>query len=403
MNLTDLSPVENYDGDFSLAGVDANSNDSTEEMSAEDEMSPIAGFEGIVGQSSALREVLQQVEMVAGTDSTVLLLGETGTGKELIARGIHDRSGRRNRALVKVNCAAIPSGLLESELFGHERGAFTGAITQKIGRLEVADQGSLFLDEIGDIPLDLQPKLLRVLQEREFERLGSTRTKEVNVRVVAATHRNLEEMILERQFRSDLYYRLNVFPISIPPLRERPEDIPLLVQHFVQQFAKRMNKRIESISSETLEALTRYPWPGNIRELQNVIERAVVVYQRGNLSVKKSWLSRASSPTGTATQPLLRRSALEDRQIIGAALAESRGRVSGPSGAAAKLGVPPSTLESKIRSMNINKYSYRAAAENRHGSSQSSRIHGGIAGSETFDVEHVEELTNGACIAVTKL
>jgi formate hydrogenlyase transcriptional activator len=361
MNLTDVSPVENYDGDFPLAAVVPNSN----EMCAVDEVSPIAGFEGIVGQSSALREVLKQVEMVAGTDSTVLLLGETGTGKELIARAIHDHSGRKNRALVRVNCAAIPGGLLESELFGHERGAFTGAITQKIGRFEVADQGSLFLDEIGDIPLELQPKLLRVLQEREFERLGSTRTKSVNVRVVAATHRNLEEMILERQFRSDLYYRLNVFPISIPPLRERPEDIHLLVQHFVQQFAKRMNKRIESISTETMEALSRYPWPGNIRELQNVIERAVVVYQRGNLSVRKSWLSRASLPTGTTTQPLLRRSAVEDRQIIGAALAESRGRVSGPSGAAAKLGVPPSTLESKIRSMNINKYSYRAADENR--------------------------------------
>jgi formate hydrogenlyase transcriptional activator len=303
--------------------------------------------------------------MVAATDSTVLLLGETGTGKELVARAIHDRSGRKNRALVKVNCAAIPSGLLESELFGHERGAFTGAITQKIGRLEVADQGSLFLDEIGDIPLELQPKLLRVLQEREFERLGSTRTKNVDVRVVAATHRNLEEMIVERQFRSDLYYRLNVFPISIPPLRERPEDIPLLVGHFVQQFAKQMNKRIESISSETMEVLIRYPWPGNIRELQNVIERAVVVYQRGNLSVKKSWLSRASLPTGTATQPLLRRSAAEDREMIRAALAEAKGRVSGPSGAAVRLGVPPSTLESKIRSMNINKYSYKAAVENR--------------------------------------
>src|SRR5271169_5655723 len=247
MNLTDVSPVENYDRDFPLAGVDPNSDSLTEEMCAEDEMSSIAGFEEIVGQSSALREVLQQVEMVAGTDSTVLLLGETGTGKELIARAIHDRSRRKNRALIKVNCAAIPSGLLESELFGHERGAFTGAISQKVGRVELADQGSLFLDEIGDIPLELQPKLLRVLQEREFERLGSTRTKKVNVRVVAATHRNLEEMIQDKEFRSDLYYRLNVFPISIPPLRERPEDIPLLVQHFANQFAQRMNKVIDVI------------------------------------------------------------------------------------------------------------------------------------------------------------
>jgi formate hydrogenlyase transcriptional activator len=215
-------------------------------------------FEGIVGQSSALRRVLQLVETVATGDSTVLLLGETGTGKELIARAIHYRSQRKNRAFAKLNCAAIPSGLLESELFGHERGAFTGAITQKTGRIEVADQGSLFLDEIGDIPLELQPKLLRVLQEREFERLGSTRTKKVDVRVVAATHRNLEEMILKKEFRSDLYYRLNVFPISIPPLRERPADVPLLVQHFVREAAQKMNKTIDTIPSGTMEALTEY-------------------------------------------------------------------------------------------------------------------------------------------------
>src|ERR1700726_2068999 len=243
--------------------------------------------EGIVGRSSALRRVLQLVETVASGDSTVLLLGETGTGKELVARAIHNRSQRKNRTFVKLNCAAIPSGLLESELFGHERGAFTGAITQKTGRLEVADQGSLFLDEIGDIPLELQPKLLRVLQEREFERLGSTRTKKVDVRIVAATHRDLEEMIVKKEFRSDLYYRLNVFPISIPPLRERPEDVPLLARHFAEQFAQRMNKAIDAIPFETMEALTRYPWPGNIRELQNVVERAVVVYEKGKLSIKK--------------------------------------------------------------------------------------------------------------------
>jgi formate hydrogenlyase transcriptional activator len=227
--------------------------------------------------------------------------------------------------------------------------------------VELADHGSLFLDEIGDIPLELQPKLLRVLQEQEFERLGSTRTKKVNARVVAATHRNLEEMIQGKQFRSDLYYRLNVFPISIPPLRERPEDIPLLVRHFVHQFAKRMNKTVNAISSETMQALTQYSWPGNIRELQNVVERSVVIYEKGNLSVKKSWLSHEySSPVGV-TQTPFKRSAMEDREMIGAALAESRGRVSGPSGAAAKLGIPPSTLESKIRSMHINKYSFRIA------------------------------------------
>jgi len=303
--------------------------------------------------------VLQLVEMVAVSDSTVLLLGETGTGKELIARAIHNRSLRKQRAFVKLNCAAVPSGLLESELFGHERGAFTGAVTQRAGRLEVADQGTLFLDEVGDIPLEIQPKLLRVLQEREFERLGSTRTKKVDVRIVAATHRALEEMIVEKQFRLDLYYRLNVFPINIPPLRERPQDIPLLVRHFVREFAQRMNKTIEAISSETMEALSRYTWPGNIRELQNVIERAVVVYTKGKLSVKKSWLADEYIPTELTPQ-LFKMSVMEEREMIGAALTETRGRVSGPSGAAAKLGLPPSTLESKIRSMNINKYSFKA-------------------------------------------
>jgi formate hydrogenlyase transcriptional activator len=347
--------------DLKFAGVAASSLGMNKERDYDEEVRPEARFAGIVGRSPALREVLQLVEMVASTDSTVLLLGETGTGKELIARAIHDRSRRRDRALVKINCAAIPGGLLESELFGHERGSFTGAIAQKIGRVELADQGSLFLDEIGDSPLELQPKLLRVLQEQEFERLGSTRTKKVNVRVVAATHRNLEEMIQDKQFRSDLYYRLNVFPISIPPLRERQEDIPLLVWHFVRQFAKRMNKTVDAISSETMQALTRYPWPGNIRELQNVIERSVVIYEKGNLSVKKSWLAHESFSPVAVTQTPFKRSAMEDREMIGAALAESSGRVSGPSGAAAKLGIPPSTLESKIRSLNINKYSFRIA------------------------------------------
>jgi formate hydrogenlyase transcriptional activator len=361
MNLFDVSPVENYDGDFPLAGVVPSSVSRNEELYAEDEIGPIAGFAGIVGQSAALREVLQQVEMVAGTDSTVLLLGETGTGKELIARAIHDRSQRKSRTLVKVNCAAIPGGLLESELFGHERGAFTGAITQKIGRFELADQGSLFLDEIGDIPLELQPKLLRVLQEREFERLGSTMTRKVNVRVVAATHRSLEEMIEEKEFRSDLYYRLNVFPIYIPPLRDRPEDIPFLVSHFVHEFARRMNKTVAAISPQTMDALTQYSWPGNIRELQNVIERSVVVYREGNFSVKKSSFSGQPLHRGRVRQSF-RRSATEDRRMIDSALAEAGGRVSGPSGAAALLGIPSSTLESKIRSMKINKYSFKTSA-----------------------------------------
>jgi formate hydrogenlyase transcriptional activator len=372
MNLTGVCPAENDERDFPLAGAALNSDTVTEEMHAEDETSSIAGFEGIVGQSSALREVLQQVEMVAETDSTVLLLGETGTGKELIARAIHDRSRRKSRTLVKVNCAAIPGGLLESELFGHERGAFTGAITQKMGRFELADRGSLFLDEIGDIPLELQPKLLRVLQEREFERLGSTVTRKVNVRVVAATHRSLEEMIREKQFRSDLYYRLNVFPIYIPPLRERPEDIPLLVRQFVHDFASRMNKTIDGISSETMESLTRYSWPGNIRELQNVIERSVVVHKKGNFSVKRRCLPHAAVDIEPTTHGSFRRSVSEDRRMIDAALAESEGRVSGPTGAAAILGIPASTLESKIRSLNINKHSFRTVSRN---SSRTSRNH----------------------------
>ena len=344
-------------------GASAESGDklAQEKLHLGEEVTGEANFEGIVGQSPALRKVLQLVEKVAASDSTVLLLGETGTGKELIARAIHNRSSRKQRAFVKLNCAAVPSGLLESELFGHERGAFTGALIQKTGRLEVADQGTLFLDEVGDIPLEIQPKLLRVLQEREFERLGSTRTKTVDVRVVAATNCALEEMIVEKQFRLDLYYRLNVFPIHIPPLRDRAEDIPLLVRHFVRQFALRMNKTVDSISPETMEALTRYPWPGNIRELQNVMERAVVVYERGNLSLKKSWLSHECFQTEPATPQPFKKSAMEDRRMIDAALAETNGRVSGPSGAAAKLGIPPSTLESKIRSLKINKYRFKAS------------------------------------------
>jgi DNA-binding NtrC family response regulator len=315
----------------------------------------------IVGNSQALKQVLQLVRTVAPSDSTVLLLGETGTGKELIARAIHNCSPRKNRPFVKLNCAAIPTGLLESELFGHERGAFTGALTRKIGRLELANQGSLFLDEIGDIPLDLQPKLLRVLQEREFERLGSTQTKKVDVRIVAATHCALEEMVVHKQFRLDLYYRLNVFPISVPPLRERREDIPLLARHFAHQFARRMHKKVEAISSKTMDALVKYAWPGNVRELQNVIERSVVVYEKGELSVSKDWLAHECFLTEPAPHSSFRKSTMEEREMIGAALAEARGRVSGPSGAAAKLGIPASTLESKIRAMNINKYSFRTA------------------------------------------
>ena len=308
-------------------------------------------FEGIVGRSRALRQVLQLAETVAKGSSTVLLLGETGTGKELVARAIHNRSRRRDRSFVKVNCAAIPGGLLESELFGHERGAFTGAIAQKIGRLELADGGSLFLDEIGDIPLELQPKLLRVLQEPEFERLGSTRTTRVDVRVVAATHRDLEEMILNGQFRSDLYYRLNVFPISIPPLRERPEDIPLLVQHFVKAAAQKMDKTIDTIPSGTMEALVQYRWPGNIRELENVIERAVILSTGSVLHVPYRDLQSRVTPghDGEKFETL----ADVERQHICTILKETRWVLSGPRGAATRLGMNRSTLYFRMKKLGI--------------------------------------------------
>jgi formate hydrogenlyase transcriptional activator len=307
-------------------------------------------FEGIVGRSIALRQVLKLVETVATGNSTVLLRGETGTGKELIARAIHNRSRRQERALVKVNCAAIPSGLLESELFGHERGAFTGAVTQKIGRIELAHQGSLFLDEIGDIPLELQPKLLRVLQEKEFERLGDTRTKKVDVRVVAATHRDLEQMILEKEFRSDLYYRLNVFPILIPPLRQRPEDIPLLVQYFVREAARRMSKTIDNIPSETMTALTEYQWPGNIRELENVIERAVILSPGSVLRVPLRDLQSRITPGQIEN---VRTLADVEREHIRATLKETRWRLSGPGGAAMRLGLNRSTLYFRMKKLGI--------------------------------------------------
>ena len=314
-------------------------------------VNPESGFEGIIGSSSGLRHVLEMVETVACGDSTVLLLGETGTGKELVARAIHRHSPRRDRPFVKLNCAAIPTGLLESELFGHERGSFTGAIAQKIGRLELADQGSLFLDEIGDIRLELQPKLLRVLQEREFERLGSTRTQKVDVRVVAATHRDLEGMILEKQFRSDLYYRVNVFPIRVPPLRERPEDIPPLVRHFVQQATRRMRKTIDTIPAETVEALIQYRWPGNIRELENVIERAVILSPGPVLRLShrdlKSRITPGQSPD--------RHQTLEEveRNHILKILKETRWVLSGPGGAATRLGLNRSTLYFRMKKLGI--------------------------------------------------
>src|SRR6266404_4526069 len=320
-----------------------------EKLYLEDEIRGEMDFEGIVGQSSALRNVLRLVETVAPSDSTVLLLGETGTGKELIARAIHDRSRRKDRTFVNLNCAAIPTGLLESELFGHERGAFTGAISQKLGRFELANGGTLFLDEIGDIPLEIQPKLLRALQEREFERLGSNRTKKVDVRLIAATNRDLEKMIETREFRSDLYYRLNVFPIRIPPLRERPEDIPLLVRYFAQKYGRRMEKQIESIPAAAMKKLATWHWPGNIRELENFIERSVILTHGSALQVPISELTNGAK--GIA--PLATHDASERDEIL-RVLKGVRGKVGGPEGAAARLGLKRTTLISRMNKLGIN-------------------------------------------------
>jgi len=319
-----------------------------EKLYLEEEIRGEMDFEGIVGQSSGLRHVLSLAETVAPSDSTVLLLGETGTGKELIARAIHDRSRRKDRTLVKLNCAAIPTGLLESELFGHERGAFTGAISQKIGRLELADQGTLFLDEVGDIPGDIQPKLLRALQEREFERLGSTRTKKVDVRLVAATNRDLEKMIENREFRSDLYYRLNVFPIRIPPLRERPEDIPLLVRYFTQKYARRMEKQIESIPAGAMKKLSGWQWPGNIRELENFIERSVILTHGSVLQVPITELTNHTN----APSASIAGNAGEREKIL-RILKETKGRVAGADGAAARMGIKRTTLISRMKKLGI--------------------------------------------------
>jgi formate hydrogenlyase transcriptional activator len=320
-----------------------------EKLYLEDELRGEMDFEGIVGQSSALRHVLNLVETVAPSDSTVLMLGETGTGKELIARAIHDRSRRKDRTFVKLNCAAIPTGLLESELFGHERGAFTGAISQKIGRLELANHGTLFLDEVGDIPLEIQPKLLRALQEREFERLGSTRTQQVDVRLVAATNRDLDSMIANREFRSDLYYRLNVFPIRVPPLRERPEDIPLLVRYFAQKYGRRMEKQIESIPVAAMKQLAAWNWPGNIRELENFIERSVILTHGPALQVPTAELG--SNGNGAALRVELRDS---ERDEIVRILKETNGRVAGPQGAAARMGLKRTTLISRMKKLGID-------------------------------------------------
>ncbi|HET9882195.1 MAG TPA: sigma 54-interacting transcriptional regulator [Candidatus Binatia bacterium] len=332
-----------------------------ENVALREEIDKASMFEEIVGSSPALKEVLTRVSQVAPTDATVLLTGETGTGKELIARAIHKRSQRAAKAFVTVNCAAIPQTLIGSELFGHEKGAFTGALQRRLGRFELAEGGTIFLDEIGELPAEMQSALLRVLQEREFERVGGTQTIRTDVRVIAATNRDLKAAMTNGTFRSDLFYRLQVFPIAIRPLRERKEDIPLLVEYFVDRYASKMGKKIRSIEPRSLALLESYLWPGNIRELQNVIERAVIVSENEVLGIDESWLPRESARAEAETGRLSRITPEEEKTIIEGVLAETRGRVSGSSGAARILGIPPTTLESRIRTLKINKHRFRSS------------------------------------------
>ena len=355
MNLNTLSPSHAADDSALGSAIVTESARVTQEFSVLEDTACETNSGGIVGQSQALRRVLQLVEMVAATDSTVLLLGETGTGKELIARAIHERSSRCKEAFVTLNCAAIPETLFEAELFGHERGAFTGAHMQRAGRLELSDRGTLFLDEVGDMPRELQPKLLRTIQERVYERVGSARSKSIDVRLVAATNCDLEQMMAEKLFRSDLYYRLNVFPIHIPPLRERREDIPLLVRHFVRKYAKRMGKRIEMVPDATIQKLTRWHWPGNVRELENVMERSVILTNNNTLVVslpeKMNGAIDAAAVVGN----------FEEQERIVRILRETKGRVSGPNGAALRLGLKRSTLLDRMKKLGIDARKVRSA------------------------------------------
>jgi formate hydrogenlyase transcriptional activator len=331
-----------------------------ENVALREEIDKASMFEEIVGSSPALRAVLSRVAKVAPTDSTVLITGETGTGKELIARAIHRRSRRSSRAFVSVNCAAIPRDLIASELFGHEKGAFTGATQRHLGRFELAEGGTIFLDEIAELPAETQVALLRVLQEREFERVGGDRTINCDVRVIAATNRDVQAAIAAGAFRSDLFYRLNVFPIETPPLRKRREDIPLLVEYFIDRYARKAGKNIRQVNKKTLELLQSYPWPGNIRELQNIVERSVIVCETESFSVDESWLSsQRLSPESKSQVGLSQMLAMQEKELLEAALRECGGRVSGPSGAAARLSMPRSTLESKIRSLEIDKNRFK--------------------------------------------
>ena len=332
-----------------------------ENVALRQEIDEASMFDEIVGKSSALQKVLKEIEIVGPTDSTVLVYGETGTGKELIARAIHNLSSRRSNAFVKVNCAAIPTGLIESELFGHEKGAFTGAISQRIGRFELAHQGTVFLDEIGELPLELQPKLLRVLQEREFERLGSSRMRRTDARLIVATNRDLSAMVEDQKFRADLFYRLNVFPVYVPALRERPEDIPLLVRHFVELFSRRMSKVIQTVPPETMGALMRYHWPGNIRELQNVIERAVILSTHGalrmsiaELNAKGNAAPRSNEPTVSVPKRIRANVPILSREQVVQALQDAGGRVGGSDGAAARLGLKRTTLIAHMKKLGID-------------------------------------------------
>ncbi len=332
-----------------------------ENVALREEIDKASMFEEIVGTSPALKSVLSRISKVAPSDSTVLITGETGTGKELFARAVHRRSNRSASAFVSVNCAAIPRDLIASELFGHEKGAFTGATQQRLGRFELASGGTLFLDEVGDLPAETQIALLRVLQEHEFERVGGTRRIHADVRVITATNRDLQAAISAGSFRSDLFYRLNVFPIEIPTLRERREDIPLLVEYFIDRYARKAGKNIKGVNKKTLQLLQSYPWPGNIRELQNVVERSVIVCEAENFSVDESWLSQKPPERKAESQLYLsEKVATQEKEMIEAALRECQGRVSGPSGAAEKLGIARSTLESKIQSLKISKNRFKA-------------------------------------------
>jgi len=331
-----------------------------ENLALKEEIDQTSLFEEIVGSSEPLRRVLVQVTKVARADSTVLISGETGTGKELVARAIHKRSARASRAFVSVNCAAIPAALIGSELFGHEKGAFTGATQQRLGRFELAKGGTLFLDEVGDLPAETQVALLRVLQERQFERIGGNQTLTTNVRIIAATNRDLQAAIDEGTFRRDLFYRLNVFPIDVPPLRDRKEDIPLLVEYLTERYASKAGKKIKNIEKRTLELLNSYQWPGNIRELQNVIERAVILCDGGTLSIDEVWLQHAPGRQSDTRNGLARLGSDREKALIESALRESKGRVAGSAGAAAKLGIPRSTLETKIRTLGIDKHLFKS-------------------------------------------